>query len=68
MLRVVPELERPHDLVVDIARRASHILGEDLTPRTRTLIGQMGNLAADMSREAVDCWRQRDPFCRGCAR
>ena len=60
VLRVVPELERSHDLVVDIARRASHILGEDLTPRTRTLIEQMGNLAADMWREAVDCWCERD--------
>jgi phosphate transport system protein len=60
VLRVVPELERSHDLVVDIARRASHLLSEDLTPRTRTLVGQMGNLAADMWRQAVDCWRQRD--------
>ena len=60
VLRVVPELERSHDLVVDIARRASHILSEDLTPRTRTLIEQMGNLAADMWREAVDCWCERD--------
>src|SRR6516164_11289191 len=31
VLRVVPELERSHDLVVDSARRASHILSEDLT-------------------------------------
>jgi phosphate transport system protein len=60
VLRVVPELERSHDLVVDIARRASHILSEDLTPRTRTLIEQMGNLASDMWREAVDCWCERD--------
>lgn len=42
VLRVVPELERSHDLVVDIARRASHILGDDLRPRTRALIEQMG--------------------------
>ena len=60
VLRVVPELERSHDLVVDIARRASHILSEDLTPRTRTLIEQMGNLASDMWRQAVDCWCERD--------
>jgi phosphate transport system protein len=60
VLRVVPELERSHDLVVDIARRATHILSDDLTARTRTLIGQMGNLAADMWRETVDCWRDRD--------
>jgi len=60
VLRVVPELERSHDLVVDIARRASHILNEDLTPRARTLIEQMGILAAEMWRETVDCWCQRD--------
>jgi phosphate transport system protein len=60
VLRVVPELERSHDLVVDIARRASHILSEDLTPRARTLIEQMGKLASVMWREAVDCWCQRD--------
>jgi len=60
VLRVVPELERSHDLVVDIARRASRILSEDLTPRTRTLIEQMGNLASDMWRQAVDCWCERD--------
>ena len=60
VLRVVPELERSHDLVVNIARRASYILSEDLSPRSRGLIEQMGNLASDMWREAVDCWRQRD--------
>src|SRR6516225_8565224 len=60
VLRVVPELERSHDLVVNIARRANYILSEDLSPRSRGLIEQMGNLASDMWREAVDCWRQRD--------
>ena len=60
VLRVVPELERSHDLVVNIARRASYILSEDLSPRSRGLIEKMGNLASEMWREAVDCWRQRD--------
>ena len=60
VLRVVPELERSHDLIVNIARRATHILSEDLSPRSRGLIEQMGNLAAEMWREAVDCWRRRD--------
>jgi len=60
VLRVVPELERSHDLVVNIARRASYILSEDLSPRCRGLIEQMGNLASDMWRQAVDCWRERD--------
>jgi phosphate transport system protein len=60
VLRVVPELERSHDLVVSIARRASYILSEDLSSRSRGLIEQMGNVAADMWRQAVDAWRQRD--------
>ncbi len=60
VLRVVPELERSHDLVVNIARRASYILSEDLSPRSRGLVEQMGNLASDMWRNAVDCWCQRD--------
>ena len=60
VLRVVPELERSHDLVVSIARRASYILSEDLSPRSRGLIEKMGNLAGEMWRDAVDCWRQRD--------
>jgi phosphate transport system protein len=60
VLRIVPELERSHDLVVEIARRASHILGEDLSPRSRGLIGRMGELAAGMWRQAADAWYKRD--------
>jgi phosphate transport system protein len=60
VLRIVPELERSHDLVVGIASRANHILGEDLSPRTRGLIERMGILAAEMWRRASDSWRQRD--------
>jgi phosphate transport system protein len=60
VLRVVPELERSHDLVVDIARRGGYILSEDLSLRARGLVEQMGTLAADMWREAVDCWCKRD--------
>ena len=60
VLRVVPELERSHDLVVEVARRASHILSDDLTSRSRALVEQMGTLASEMWREAVDCWCARD--------
>ena len=35
VLRIVPELERSHDLVVHIAASASHFLGVDLSPRAR---------------------------------
>jgi phosphate transport system protein len=60
VLRIVPELERSHDLVVQIASRANHLLGEDLSPRSRGLVERMGNLASDMWRQAVDSWYQRD--------
>ena len=60
VLRIVPELERSHDLVMQIAARASHILNEDLSPRCRGLIERMGNLASGMWRLAVDSWYERD--------
>jgi phosphate transport system protein len=60
VLRIVPELERSHDLVIDVARRANHRLSEDLTPRSRGLVEAMGQLVADMWRAAVDSWYQRD--------
>jgi len=60
VLRIVPELERSHDLVVGIAGRANHILSEDLSPRCRGLVERMGNLASGMWRLAVDSWYERD--------
>ena len=60
VLRIVPELERSHDLVVDIARRADHILSNDLSPRSRGIVERMGNLVSDMWRQAADAWYQRD--------
>ena len=60
VLRVVPELERSHDLIVDIARRGNLILSEDISARSRGLIEHMGSIASEMWREAVDCWCERD--------
>jgi phosphate transport system protein len=60
VLRVVPELERSHDLVEHIARGSNHILGEDLSPRSRVLVQRMGNLGSDMWRQAADSWYRRD--------
>jgi phosphate transport system protein len=60
VLRIVPELERSHDLVVDIARLSDHILSDDLSPRTGGLIERMGDLASDMWRQASDAWYKRD--------
>src|SRR6201986_5635356 len=56
VLRIVPELERSHDLVVSIASRSNHLLGEDLTPRGRGLVERMGSGASDRCRPAVDPW------------
>jgi phosphate transport system protein len=61
VLRIVPELERSHDLVVQIASRSNHLLGEDLSARTRGIVERMGTLASEMWRQAVDSWYQRDP-------
>jgi phosphate transport system protein len=60
VLRIVPELERSHDLVVQIATRSNHILSDDLSPRCRGLVERMGNLASGMWRQVVDSWYQRD--------
>jgi phosphate transport system protein len=60
VLRIVPELERSHDLIEHIARRADHGLADELTPRTRSLLAKMGELGSDMWRQAADSWYQRD--------
>jgi phosphate transport system protein len=60
VLRIVPELERSHDLVVHIGASAGHLLEEDLTARSRGLVERMGDLAAEMWRQAADAWYQRD--------
>jgi phosphate transport system protein len=60
VLRVVPELERSHDLIVDIVRRGNLILSQELSPRSRGLIEHMGNLAAEMWSQTVSCWCDRD--------
>jgi phosphate transport system protein len=60
VLRIVPEIERSHDLVMHIASQSNHILGDDLTPRTRGLVERMGNVVSDMWRRTADSWYQRD--------
>jgi phosphate transport system protein len=60
VLRIIPELERSHDLVVEIARQADHILSDDLSPRTGRLVERMGEVASEMWRQAADAWYKRD--------
>src|SRR4051812_16701348 len=58
VLRIVPELERSHDLAEHIARRATRLTGE-LTPRMRGIVGQMGAIGVEMWRVAADAWIER---------
>jgi phosphate transport system protein len=60
VLRIVPELERSHDLVVHIAAVASHLVDDDLTARAKGLVERMGDLVSEMWRQAADAWYQRD--------
>jgi phosphate transport system protein len=62
VLRIVPELERSHDLVTHIAEHATHLLSDDLSPRCRGLVQRMGDTAAEMWNQATDAWSQREPF------
>src|SRR3954452_4077713 len=60
VLRIVPELERSHDLAEHIARRATRGLSGELTPRIRGLIEQMGRIGVEMWRTAADAYIERD--------
>jgi phosphate transport system protein len=60
VLRILPELERSHHLVVQLASRANRIRSADLSLRSRELVERMGNLASDMWRRTADSWYQRD--------
>ncbi|MBO0803668.1 MAG: phosphate uptake regulator PhoU [Nocardiopsaceae bacterium] len=60
VLRVAPEIERSHDLIMQIASRAGHIISPDLSPRASGLVRLMGDLATGMWRRATDAWYQRD--------
>lgn len=60
VLRILPDLERSHHSVVEIASRASRVLSQDLSPRARGLVERMGNLVCGMWRQAADSWYQRD--------
>ena len=60
VLRILPEFELSHDLVLQIASRANHFLSDDLSPRARGIVERMGSVASDMWRQAADCWYQRD--------
>jgi phosphate transport system protein len=60
VLQTVPELERSHDLIVDIANLAQCIDSGELSPRARGLIQRMGDTSAAMWRRAAEGWHSRD--------
>lgn len=60
VLRLVPELERTHDLVEHIARRGTRGIGQRLTPRARGLVERMGALGVEMWQMMADAWSTRD--------
>jgi phosphate transport system protein len=60
-LRIVPELERSGDLVEHIAQRAARGLTDELTPRIRGLIEQMGRVGVDLWQGTADAYANRDP-------
>jgi phosphate transport system protein len=60
VLRVVPELERSHHLIVEIASRADLVSKDDLSARSREIVEQMGNVVTSMWRQAADSWYERD--------
>jgi phosphate transport system protein len=65
VLRVAPEFERAYRSVVQIAARADPGLSTSLSPRCRKLVQRMGDLAADMWRQAAGAWYQRDRSAAG---
>jgi phosphate transport system protein len=60
VLRVAPEIERSHDLVVHIAEHATHTLGDELSPRGRALVQRMGETAAEMWNQVAYAWYRHD--------
>jgi phosphate transport system protein len=61
VLRIVPELERSGDLAEHIAARATRGVSNNITPRLRGLIEQMGHIDTEMWRMAADGYVDRDP-------
>lgn len=59
-VRMIAEIERSGDLVVNIAKSARRILGADLPPKLRGLVADMGAEAAMLFRVAMDAYVEQD--------
>jgi phosphate transport system protein len=60
VLRIVPELERSHDLAEHIAKAAARGLPAELPPRVRGLIEEMGRVGVAMWRASGNAYLDRD--------
>jgi phosphate transport system protein len=65
VLRITPELERTHDLIVQIAASAGNAPAAALSPSGLTMLTRMGQLAAEMWGQTSECWYQRDSSTAG---
>ena len=59
-LRMISEIERSGDLVVNMAKGARRIYGTTFPPRIRGLITQMGEESAKLFRVAIDAYVEHD--------
>lgn len=59
-IRMIAEIERSGDLVVNIAKGARRVFGTDIPARLRGLIGQMGEEATRLFRIAMDSYIDGD--------
>lgn len=59
VMRIAPELERSHDLVMQIASRTGHVPAHDLSPRGCGYVKRMGEIASGMWCRAAEAWCNR---------
>jgi phosphate transport system protein len=60
-LRIVHELERSADLMVNVAKTTRRLWPGQLDPKVRGILDQMGRQAANQTRLAVDAFADADP-------
>lgn len=60
-LRVIHELERSGDLMVNVAKSTRRLYPHGLDPKIRGILDQMGEQAANQTRLALDAFADADP-------
>lgn len=59
-LRIVADIERSHDLVVNIAKATIRMVGKQIDPSVAHLIGEMSRQAAFEFKHAVEAYQKKD--------